>query len=290
MDWKVVISGYFLLFFSHIRCDPFEYSDCFGPRNGDTEHLFEYKVNGLAPNENYDFSSYQGKVMLAVNVASFWGYTPQYRYLNELQNKYGNREGNCSFQIFGFPSNQFGYQEPAENFELMNCLKYVRPGYGFVPAFPLAAKGDVNGINESPVFTFLKGRCPSPMGLIANRSDVTWTPIRNNDISWNFQKWLIRPDGQPYRRYTSRTTPQAIEEDINSILNECTSQLNGQDNKNNNTQTARQQQPPAQQQPAQQQPAQQQIAQQQPAQQQPAQQQPAQQPTKKRRSLFDLLW
>lgn len=149
--------------------------------------------------------------------------------MNELQDRYGPSyakdnhpsKPHCHLQIFGFPCNQFGYQEPAENAELMNCLKYVRPGFGYVPSFPLAGKMDVNGKDESPVFTFLKGRCPSPMGLIANRTDITWTPIRNNDISWNFQKWLIHSNGQPFKRYTSRTTPQMVEEDIKDLLKEC---------------------------------------------------------------------
>jgi len=150
--------------------------------------------------------------------------------MNELQQKYGNRSGHCSLQIFGFPSNQFGYQEPAENHELMNCIKYVRPGFGFVPAFPLAKKGDVNGMYEQPIYTFLKARCPAPMGLIANRSDITWQPIRNNDISWNFQKWLIKHDGQPYKRYTSRTTPESIEDDIAMLLDQCTAAVYGSGN------------------------------------------------------------
>jgi glutathione peroxidase len=149
--------------------------------------------------------------------------------MNELQEKYGPEyatnnhpdKPECHLQFFGFPSNQFGYQEPAENFELMNTLKYVRPGYGFVPKFPLAGKADVNGKDELPIFTFLKGRCPTPMGLIANRTDITWTPIRNNDISWNFQKWLIASDGHPYRRYTSRTTPAMLEDDIKILLDKC---------------------------------------------------------------------
>lgn len=63
------------------------------------------------------------------------------------------------------------------------------------------------------------------MGLIANRSDITWQPIRNNDISWNFQKWLIKHDGQPFKRYTSRTTPESIEDDINMLLNQCTESM-----------------------------------------------------------------
>ena len=149
--------------------------------------------------------------------------------MNELQEKYGPsyakanhpHKPNCHLQFIGFPCNQFGHQEPAENFELMNTLKYVRPGYGFVPNFPLSGKLHVNGNYEHPVFTFLKNRCESPMGLIANRSDITWTPIRNNDISWNFQKWLISSDGHPYKRYTSRTTPAMIENDIKMLIDQC---------------------------------------------------------------------
>jgi len=142
--------------------------------------------------------------------------------MNKLQEKYGNRTGQCNLQLFGFPCNQFGYQEPAENHELLNCIKYVRPGFGYEPLFPLAKKGDVNGMYEHPIYTFLKTRCPAPMGLIANRTDITWQPIRNNDISWNFQKWLIKHDGQPFKRYTSRTTPQAIEDDVVKLLDDCT--------------------------------------------------------------------
>jgi len=149
--------------------------------------------------------------------------------MNELQEMYGKKYGDakpegkkhCRLQIFGFPCNQFGYQEPAENFELMNTLKYVRPGYGFVPAFPLSGKLFVNGNDESQIFTYLKARCPVPMGMIANRSDITWQPIRNNDISWNFSKWLLRSNGHPYKRYTSRTTPEAVENDIKMLLEEC---------------------------------------------------------------------
>jgi len=149
--------------------------------------------------------------------------------MNDLQEKYGPdyakqnhpNKPHCHLQTFGFPCNQFGRQEPAENFELMNTLKYVRPGYGFVPNFPLAGKLEVNGKDEDAIFTFLKSRCASPMGLIANRTDISWTPIRNNDISWNFQKWLVGHDGHPYRRYTSRTPPLMLENDILELINRC---------------------------------------------------------------------
>ena len=66
-----------------------------------------------------------------------------------------------------------------------------------------------------------QARCPSPFGLIANRTDITWTPIRNNDISWNFSKWLIDHTGQPFRRYTSRTEPNLMREDIKNLIKAC---------------------------------------------------------------------
>lgn len=65
--------------------------------------------------------------------------------------------GLCSFDVLGFPSNQFGTQEPGSTpDEIMNGLKYVRPGNGFVPMFKLFEKGDVNGAKENPLFTHLK--------------------------------------------------------------------------------------------------------------------------------------
>lgn len=151
--------------------------------------------------------------------------------MNALQKKYGvdyaqanhPHKPHCHVQFVAFPCNQFGYQEPAENHELMNCIKYVRPGFGYEPNFPVTGKLEVNGAGESPLFTFLKARCPAPFGMIANRTDITWTPIRNNDISWNFQKWIVDHNGDPIKRYTSRTDPVQAEDDIISLINKCVS-------------------------------------------------------------------
>lgn len=82
--------------------------------------------------------------------------------MNALKAEYGLAAGSkpdpkkCYLEVIGFPCNQFGYQEPSENFELMNTLKYVRPGYGFEPNFPVTGKLEVNGQYESSIFTFLK--------------------------------------------------------------------------------------------------------------------------------------
>ena len=104
-----------------------------------------------------------GHVVLAVNVATFWGYTLQYYDLNALQEELfkpkGSMKDSCGLRIIGFPCNQFGFQEPAANkYELINGLKYVRPGHGFEPNFPLMEKRDVNGEKEDEIYTFLKVR------------------------------------------------------------------------------------------------------------------------------------
>jgi len=152
--------------------------------------------------------------------------------MNEFQTTYGESYARinhpdapqCHLQVIGFPCNQFGLQEPAHNDELLNGLKYVRPGNGFVPKFPLSKKIEVNGDEEHDVFTFLKSRCPAPGGIVWKHhkySHLLWTPVRPNDINWNFQKWLIHSNGQPYRRYSSDTIPEMMETDILSLINEC---------------------------------------------------------------------
>lgn len=80
----------------------------------------------------------------------------QYLNLNELKTVYG-RQSQCPLEIIGVPCNQFGLQEPGESEEeVLNGLKYVRPGKGYSPNFPLTEKVDVNGKQQDKMFTFLK--------------------------------------------------------------------------------------------------------------------------------------
>lgn len=104
------------------------------------------------------WNGYKNKVLLITNVATYWGYTKRdYGQLNAIMASRNKKFGACTFEILGFPCNQFGHQEPGESAaEIMNGLKYVRPGEGFVPAFQLFQKGDVNGEKENPMFTHLK--------------------------------------------------------------------------------------------------------------------------------------
>ena len=116
------------------------------------ENLHDFVLQGL-DGSDIPLANLSGKVVLVVNVATFWGFTPQYLQLNALR-----EELDGLFEVLGVPCNQFRLQEPARNDELLNALKYVRPGNGYTPNFIMTAKTDVNGANEHPFYTFLKVR------------------------------------------------------------------------------------------------------------------------------------
>jgi len=122
--------------------------------------------------------------------------------------------------IFGFPCAQFVNQEPGVNAEILNCLKYVRPGNGYVPHFMLSEKIDVNGDQVHPLYTFLKGICPQPSPVIPKFPFISWAPVTPSDITWNFEKFLIRKDGVPYKRYDPATPPLALIPDINFLMSQ----------------------------------------------------------------------
>lgn len=127
-------------------------------------------------------------------------------------------------QVLGAPTNQFGYQEPAETAaELRATLKHVRPGSGFEPNFPLLEKQDINGKNEAPLFSWLKESCEPLPGADVGRRAVTWSPTKGSDAQWNFEKFLIAPGGQPCKRYSSNTPVADIIDDIHMVteLNGC---------------------------------------------------------------------
>uniref|UniRef100_A0A8I3WQ62 Glutathione peroxidase n=1 Tax=Callithrix jacchus TaxID=9483 RepID=A0A8I3WQ62_CALJA len=116
--------------------------------------------------------------------------------------------------VLGFPCNQFGKQEPGENSEILPSLKYVRPGGGFVPNFQLFEKGDVNGEKEQKFYTFLKNSCPPTSELVGTSDRLFWEPMKVHDIRWNFEKFLVGPDGIPIMRWHHRTTVSNVKMDI----------------------------------------------------------------------------
>ncbi|MDQ2943797.1 MAG: glutathione peroxidase [Candidatus Dormibacteraeota bacterium] len=142
-------------------------------------------------------SEYTGKVVLAVNVASHCGFTPQYAGLQALNDRYADR----GFTVLGFPSNQFFNQEPgsAERIQEFCSLNYgVR--------FPLFAKLDVKGSLQHPLYAILT-EVPDDAGKAGN-------------VAWNFEKFLVGRDGRVVRRFRSKVVPEdpKLIEAIESIL------------------------------------------------------------------------
>ncbi|HEY2549378.1 MAG TPA: glutathione peroxidase [Streptosporangiaceae bacterium] len=129
-----------------------------------------------------------GKTLLVVNVASQCGLTPQYAGLERLQEQYADR----GFSVVGFPCNQFGAQEPGSAEEIE---EFCSVNYGV--SFPMFEKIEVNGPGRHPIY-----------------DELTAAPDANGeagDIQWNFEKFLVTPDGKVAARFRPRTEPEATE-------------------------------------------------------------------------------
>uniref|UniRef100_A0A2R8P5E7 Glutathione peroxidase 1 n=1 Tax=Callithrix jacchus TaxID=9483 RepID=A0A2R8P5E7_CALJA len=115
-------------------------------------------------------------------------------------------------------------KENAKNEEILNSLKYVRPGGGFEPNFMLFEKCEVNGAGSHPLFAFLREALPAPSddatALMTDPKLITWSPVCRNDVVWNFEKFLVGPDGIPVRRYSRRFQTIDIEPDIEALLSQ----------------------------------------------------------------------
>jgi glutathione peroxidase len=129
-----------------------------------------------------------GKPALVVNVASRCGLTPQYSQLEALQEEYGPR----GFTVVGVPCNQFMGQEPGTAEEI---AEFCSATYGIT--FPMTEKVEVNGAEAHPVFQRLTA-AEDAQGAAG-------------DVQWNFEKWLLSPDGEVVGRFRPRTQPDAPE-------------------------------------------------------------------------------
>ncbi len=145
--------------------------------------------------EQKTLADFDAKVLLVVNTASQCGFTPQYKGLEELWQRYGGQ----GLVVLGFPCNQFGRQEPDSEAQIATFCERR-----FGVSFPLFAKVEVNGGDAHPLFIELKKRAP---GLLGSKA-----------VKWNFTKFLIADQGRTVRRYSSRTAPQALAADIEALL------------------------------------------------------------------------
>ncbi|GAA4833987.1 glutathione peroxidase [Algivirga pacifica] len=138
---------------------------------------------------------FKGKVVLVVNTASKCGLTPQYEGLEALYEKYKD-EG---LVILGFPCNQFANQEPGDAKSIQEgCLL----NYGVT--FPIFEKIEVNGSGTHPIFKYLKDNLS---GFLMKR------------IKWNFTKFMLDKNGQPYKRFSPTTKPEDLEKYVVELLN-----------------------------------------------------------------------
>ncbi|XP_013783451.1 glutathione peroxidase 1-like isoform X2 [Limulus polyphemus] len=137
--------------------------------------------------------------------------------MNELLSRYGD-----DLVILGFPCNQFGHQENGCNGEIINSLRYVRPGNNFETKATIFAKVDVNGDKSHPVFQYLRHHLPTPhddpVSFVKNPQCIIWSPVTRGDISWNFEKFLIGKDGRPFRRYGPRYQTISLDSDIAELI------------------------------------------------------------------------
>lgn len=138
--------------------------------------------------ETISLAEFKDQALLIVNLASQWGMTPQYAGLRTLH------EENDDLQVLGFPCNQFGAQEPGSNAEI---LDFAKSKYNV--NFPMFSKTDVNGDNESPLFSLLKREQPG-------------------DIGWNFTKFLVNRDGKVVARFDPRMSPEEIAGKLSELL------------------------------------------------------------------------
>ena len=145
--------------------------------------IFQFTVKNLEGHD-YDFSTLKGKKVMIVNTASKCGLTPQYKKLQSLYEKYRTDD----FIIIGFPANNFLRQEPGSNEEIR---AFCETNYGVT--FPMMSKVSVKGKDMHPVYKFL--------------TQEDKNGIVSSSVSWNFQKYLINPDGRLARVISPRTQP-----------------------------------------------------------------------------------
>jgi len=148
----------------------------------------------LISGDKVKLSSFEGKILLIVNTASKFGFTPQFKGLEEIHQKYKDK----GLVVLGFPCNQFKNQDPGSNKEIQ---EFCQLNYGVT--FTMFEKIDVNGENRHPIYTY----------WIENNLNKS-----KSDIKWNFEKFLIDRNGEVVKRYPSLKKPKGLEKDILRLI------------------------------------------------------------------------
>ncbi len=148
--------------------------------------FYELEIRSLT-DEPLDLSAFKGKFVLCVNVASKCGFTPQYESLQSLYDQYQDK-----LVIIGFPCNQFLGQEPGTPEDIAS---FCQKNYGVT--FPMTEKIDVKGKEQHPVYAWL--------------TQKQYNQVADADVSWNFNKFLVSPDGEWLAHFPSKTDPLSEE-------------------------------------------------------------------------------
>ena len=154
---------------------------------GKVPEVLNFTMNSLG-GQPVNLSKYQGRVVLIVNTASECGYTYQYEGIQALHKKYASQ----GLSVLGFPSNDFGQQEPGTNAEIQ---QFCKANYGV--EFDMFSKIDVLGESKAPLYRFLTSKSTNPQ----------WA----GDVSWNFEKFLIDREGRIVGRFLSAVEPMSAE-------------------------------------------------------------------------------
>jgi len=144
------------------------------------KNVLSFKMKTIE-DKDIDLKTYEGKVLLMVNVASKCGYTPQYDGLQKLHSEFKDK----GFTVIGFPCNNFGAQEPGTHADI---LSFCKENYGV--SFPMMGKIDVKGAGQAPLYKYL-----------------TSHPKHGGDVRWNFEKFLIDKEGNVIGHYRSGVKP-----------------------------------------------------------------------------------
>jgi glutathione peroxidase len=159
-----------------------------------TDDIYHHRARTLDGRE-VSLADYKGQVLLIVNVASKCGFTPQYTGLEALYQRFRER----GFAVLGFPSNQFGKQEPGDEAEIAKFCSTTYP-----VTFPMFSKVDVNGDGAHALYRQLKSAAPGLLG--------------SQGIKWNFTKFLVNREGEAVERFGPTVKPEDIAPKIAKLL------------------------------------------------------------------------